>query len=151
MNADPGELLRQHGLRVTPQRRAILEAFKGGEDEHLSADEVQARASAAVQEISRGTVYATLAELTDLGLLVSVGQPEPVRYEVNLAAHDHFRCRLCLRLFDITFGDEKLAARPLPGYAVESIVVRVEGVCHECLDYDRACAMARTPFRANRA
>jgi len=83
MSSDPIDLLRRHGLRVTPQRRAIVQAFRGGGDEHLSAEEVMARASTAVPEISRGTVYATLAELTELELLLSVGQSEPVRYEIK--------------------------------------------------------------------
>jgi Fur family transcriptional regulator, stress-responsive regulator len=134
---DTGDLLRGRGLRVTPQRRAILEAFHSRVDEHLSADEVLARASVAVPEIGRGTVYATLAELADLGLLASVGAAEPVRYELNTDRHDHFRCRLCLRLFDIEFGGSELATRPLKGYQVETVNVRVEGVCAQCRDYER--------------
>ena len=35
------------------------------------------------------------------GLLAAFGTPEPVRYETNTEPHDHFRCRLCLRLFDL--------------------------------------------------
>src|SRR3954468_20400344 len=101
MSRDPASVLRERGLRVTPQRRAILEAFESRPEEHLSADEVHARAAAAVPEISRGTVYATLAELTELGLLSALGSPEPVRYGTNTAPHQHFRCRLCLRLFDV--------------------------------------------------
>jgi ferric uptake regulator family protein/6-O-methylguanine DNA methyltransferase-like protein len=87
---DPGAVLRARGLRVTPQRRAILGAFTGAATEHLSADEVHARASASVPELSRGTVYATLAELTELGLLAAFGTAEPVRYELHVAAHQHF-------------------------------------------------------------
>ena len=45
---DAGALLRARGLRVTPQRRAILGAFSHGADEHLSADEIHARAAAVV-------------------------------------------------------------------------------------------------------
>src|SRR5690348_18104211 len=78
-----GELLRARGLRSTPQRRAILAAFRGGTAEHLSADEVYARAAESVPDLSRGTVYATLAEFSELGLLSASGAPEPVRYETN--------------------------------------------------------------------
>ena len=117
MNAeDAAQLLRRHRLRVTPQRRAILDAFHGAADEHLSAEEVLSRASMVVPEIGRGTVYATLAELAELGLVASVGTSEPVRYEINVAAHDHFHCRLCLRLFNVEFGGRELQTRPLPGY-----------------------------------
>src|ERR1700761_4287918 len=138
MSSDPGDLLRQHGLRVTPQRRAILRAFRTARDEHLSADEVLGRASAEVPDIGRGTVYATLAEWTELGLLLSVGQPEPVRYELNTEGpHDHFRCRLCLRLIDIHLDTATLVRPPLLGHRVESVSVRAEGICSHCLDYRR--------------
>src|SRR6202000_1829465 len=125
---DVAGLLRRHQLRVTPQRRAILHAFRGTPDEHLSAEEVLSRASQAVPEIGRGTVYATLAEFAELGVLGAVGNPEPIRYETNVAPHDHFRCRLCLRLFDVALGDRETRHRPLEGYTIESIAVQAEGV-----------------------
>jgi Fe2+ or Zn2+ uptake regulation protein/O6-methylguanine-DNA--protein-cysteine methyltransferase len=134
---DVAGLLRHHRLRVTPQRRAILNAFRGTPDEHLSAEEVLSRASQAVPEIGRGTVYATLAELAELGLLGSVGNPEPVRYETNVERHDHFRCRLCLRLFDVELGGRDLEARDLPGYTIEAVAVHAEGICAQCHDYER--------------
>ncbi|HXD63631.1 MAG TPA: transcriptional repressor [Solirubrobacteraceae bacterium] len=134
---DVAGVLRRHRLRVTPQRRAILNAFRGSTDEHLSAEEVLSRASQAVPEIGRGTVYATLAELAELGLLGSVGNPEPVRYETNVKPHDHFRCRLCLRLFDIELGGRELETRTLPGYSIEAVAVDAEGICAQCHDYER--------------
>src|ERR1700760_263745 len=134
---DPAPLLRRHKLRVTPQRRAILHAFRGTADEHLSAEEVLSRASRAVPEIGRGTVYATLAELAELGLIGSVGHPEPVRYETNVTPHDHFRCRVCLRLFDVELGGRDLESRALPGYLIEAVAVSAEGTCAQCRDYER--------------
>ena len=134
---DVAGLLRRHQLRVTPQRRAILTAFRGSADEHLSAEEVLSRASQAVPEIGRGTVYATLAELAELGLLGSVGNPEPVRYETNVEPHDHFRCRLCLRVFDVELGGRDLERRPLPGYSIDAVAVYAEGTCAQCHDYER--------------
>lgn len=134
---DVAGLLRRYRLRVTPQRRAILHAFRGTTDEHLSAEEVLSRASQAVPEIGRGTVYATLAELAELGLLGSVGNPEPVRYETNVEPHDHFRCRLCLRLFDVELGGRDLETQTLPGYSIEAVAVYAEGTCAQCRDYER--------------
>jgi methylated-DNA-[protein]-cysteine S-methyltransferase len=142
-----GELLRARGLRSTPQRRAILGAFRGGATEHLSADEVYARAAESVPDLSRGTVYATLAEFSELGLLAAFGVPEPVRYETNATAHSHFRCRLCLRTFDLLSGLQNPEAITDPGFSVERIDTRAEGICVECNDYDaglRAGARAIT-------
>src|SRR5689334_11907053 len=119
MASDPADLLKRHALRVTPQRRAILGVFSGGPTEHLSAEEVHARALRAVPELGRGTVYATLAELNELGILGSVGAPEPVRYETNVAPHHHFRCRLCLRLWDISMEEPSTAGLRREGFSVE--------------------------------
>src|SRR5579862_6464240 len=131
-----GELLRANGLRSTPQRRAILEAFRGGPAEHLSADEVYARAAESVPDLSRGTVYATLAEFSELGLLSAYGAPEPVRYETNTTHHSHFHCRVCLRTFDLLSGLQSPEEITDPGFAVERIDTSAEGICTECNDYD---------------
>jgi Fur family transcriptional regulator, stress-responsive regulator len=135
-SSDVGDRLRKLGLRSTPQRRAILLAFESGPAEHLSADEVHARASRALPDLGRGTVYATLAEFTELGLLAAFGTPDPVRYETNTAPHDHFRCRLCLRLFDLeTLRDgEQSVPR---GFVLEWVETRAEGTCGECGAYQR--------------
>ena len=129
------ELLRRHGLRSTPQRRAILIALHDSE-EHLSADEIHARASRSLPHLGRGTVYAALTELSELGVVSAVGLPEPVRYEANTTPHGHFRCRLCMRLFDLDGDmpapDDLLDER----FAVERVTLRAEGVCAECRDYE---------------
>jgi len=131
-----GELLHARGLRSTPQRRAILGAFEGGATEHLSADEVYARAAEAVPDLSRGTVYATLAEFSELGLLSAFAVPEPVRYETNTGRHAHFRCRLCLRTFDLLSGLQNPEEISDPGFSIERVDTRAEGICADCNDYD---------------
>ena len=104
--------------------------------EHLSADEVHARASQLHPDLGRGTVYATLAELTELGLLGAIGAPEPVRYEINATAHDHFRCRVCLRHFDLDGAPQDAPPVAPEGFTVERVEMRLEGVCAECSDYE---------------
>jgi methylated-DNA-[protein]-cysteine S-methyltransferase len=86
-------------------------------------------------DLGRGTVYATLAEFTELGLLAAFGAPEPVRYELNTESHDHFRCRLCLRVFDFDLGHPSSPKRR-QGFAIERIEVRAEGVCADCTEYE---------------
>jgi Fe2+ or Zn2+ uptake regulation protein/O6-methylguanine-DNA--protein-cysteine methyltransferase len=129
------QTLRSHGLRNTPQRHAILNAFEQDSGEHLSAEEIHSRASSSLPSLSRGTVYAALNELTELGLLSAVGLPEPVRYELNASPHDHFRCRLCLRLFDLDSGPATPGFGP-PRSIVERVDVRSEGICPDCVDYE---------------
>src|SRR5512133_325884 len=134
--SDAGALLRELGLRSTPQRRAILRAFSSGPADHLSADEVHARASQELPDLGRGTVYSTLAEFTEVGLLSAFGTSEPVRYETHTEPHDHFRCRLCQRLFDL--GTLTAAEQAVPrGFTLERTETRAEGICADCGHYER--------------
>jgi Fe2+ or Zn2+ uptake regulation protein/O6-methylguanine-DNA--protein-cysteine methyltransferase len=147
---DVGDALRALGLRSTPQRRAILLAFRGGIAEHLSADEVHARAAQDLPDLGRGTVYATLAEFTEVGLIAAVGTPEPVRYETNTEPHGHFRCRLCLRLFDV--GTLQAADPPMPrGFTLERVETRAEGVCADCSSYQRGLRRGTATIAADGA
>jgi Fe2+ or Zn2+ uptake regulation protein/O6-methylguanine-DNA--protein-cysteine methyltransferase len=148
--SDVGALLRELGLRSTPQRRAILRAFSSGPVEHLSADEVHARASQELPDLGRGTVYSTLAEFTEVGLLSAFGTSEPVRYETNTEPHDHFRCRLCLRLFDL--DTLKAAEQSMPrGFTLERTETRAEGTCADCADYERGLRKGTTTIAATGA
>lgn len=138
-----GERLRAHGLRVTPQRRAIMAAFAGGQSEHWSADEVHERARRRVPEIGRGTVYSTLNELVRAGLIGVVGRSEAVRYEINVdGRHQHFRCRACGRLYDVYPDVARQLDPPDDGFVVESVTVTFEGTCAQCVELERAFAEA---------
>ena len=112
------------------------ERSEGGPTEHLSADEVYARAAESLPDLSRATVYATLAEFSELGLLSAFGAPEPVRYETNTTHHSHFHCRLCLRIFDLLSGLQNPGEITDAGFSVERVDTRAEGICAECNDYD---------------
>lgn len=150
MSRDPAAALRACGLRVTPQRRAILQAFRGCSEEHLSADEVHVRASAEAPELARGTVYATLAELSEHGLVAAFSSPDPVRYELNTEPHDHFRCRLCLRLFDVALGPPDAQAILGDGFVVEVTTVLAEGACEGCGDFGRGLRAGTTSTSRDR-
>jgi Fur family transcriptional regulator, stress-responsive regulator len=128
------QVLREHGLRSTVQRRVILGVVQDAVGEHLSADEVHARALSVLPSLGRGTVYATLVELTELGALSAVGLPEPVRYEANTRPHGHFRCRLCSRLFDLQ-GEVVELGELEDGFSVERVTTRAEGECADCTHY----------------
>jgi len=124
--------MREAGLRVTPQRRAVWEAFGDGEGRHLAADEVFARARRGLPELSRATVYNTLAAFVEAGMLQAVESRGAVLYDPNPdPTHHHFRCRNCDRLCDVRVeggrsaphlrrggvhhgGQDRAPARPLP-------------------------------------
>jgi Fur family transcriptional regulator, stress-responsive regulator len=133
------QLLRAHGLRATAQRRAIYGVFAdAGADAanvHLSAEEVFEQARFQLPELSRATVYNALGELVEAGLLGLVEGPGPRRFDANVTAHHHFRCRNCLALSDVPLDDVEVTLRE-PGFRVQSAHVLLEGLCPECAAAD---------------
>lgn len=125
--------LRAAGLRVTPQRRAVLGAFAPGATGHMTAEEVYERARVDVPELARATVYNALGELVRAGLLRSVEGFGAVRYDSNLdESHHHFRCRRCGRLFDVHPRAAEQIELDDGGFTVERVQVLLEGTCPEC-------------------
>ena len=134
---DLAESLRERGLRVTPQRRAILAAFSAGENGHVTADDVFERAVAGLPELSRATVYNTLDLLESLGevLVLDFGQGYK-RYDGRCPApHAHLVCAACGRVDDVDGVD--LANLPVQvadrtGYRVLEHRFDLRGLCPAC-------------------
>ncbi len=124
--------LREHGLRVTPQRRAIWAAFANGDAGHLSADEVLRQARHESPELSRATVYKALNEFVAAGLLRVVVGPGVQLYDPNVTSHHHFRCRSCNRLFDVHPAGLKRLRLSDDRFEIEKTQVLFAGLCSDC-------------------
>lgn len=127
--------LRQNGLRITPQRRAIVELLVD-DDSHPTAAQVYERLLPTMPDISRATVYNTLHELSELGELRLVHDlPEGGhRYDTKNEIHHHLYCVRCHRLRDIDrdFSGLDLAPEEKSGYQILNRQVTFYGVCPEC-------------------
>jgi Fe2+ or Zn2+ uptake regulation protein len=125
-------LLRARGLRVTPQRRAVWNAFGKGRGGHLTADDVLRSAREDVPEISRATVYNALAEMVGAGVLATIEGSGSQLYDANVEPHDHFRCRSCGELYDVhATGVEKVQVVERD-FVVDRTRLLLEGTCPSC-------------------
>lgn len=116
------ERLRVAGLRLTPQRYAILEHLMGSPD-HPTADQIGASVNSRFPRASRATVYNTLRSLCDAGLVREVYLEAPAaRYDANREPHHHFVCDRCGRLADVPEQGLRGVRAPAieGGYRVES-------------------------------
>ncbi len=94
-------MLRSHGLQVTAQRIAVLNAV--ADHPHASAPEIAKAVSDQIGSISRQSVYDTLTILSDNAIIRRI-QPagSPTRYEDRVGDnHHHLVCRTCDRLVDV--------------------------------------------------
>ena len=128
-------VLREHGLRVTVQRRSVLRAVT--DRPHSTADDICQMVRDDLGAISHQAVYDVLAALTDKGLLRRI-QPagSSARYETRVADnHHHLICRDCGRMVDVdcAVGDTPcLSAADDAGYEIDEAEVTYWGRCPEC-------------------
>ena len=128
-------LLRRHGMHVTPQRLAVLQAV--ADRPHSTADDIYTVVHAQIGAISRQAVYDALAALTDKGLFRRI-QPagSSARYESRVGDnHHHLICRTCRRMVDVdcAVGDAPcLTAADDAGYEIDEAEVVYWGRCPDC-------------------
>jgi Fur family transcriptional regulator, peroxide stress response regulator len=129
------ELCRAHGLSLTVQRRAILEAVADRSD-HPTADGIYGELKAGHPEISRATVYRTLERLVEIGAIRKVCHPgSSVRYDPNMERHHHLICRKCGSMVDLV--DPHLDRIPLPAigrlrFEISDYSIQFRGLCKAC-------------------
>ncbi|MBI5319703.1 Fur family transcriptional regulator Irr [Bradyrhizobium sp.] len=88
---DVQELLRDAGLRPTRQRMMLGQLLFAGMNRHVTAEMLYAEAAAAGMQLSLATVYNTLNQFTQVGLLRRVG-PDGSRcfFDTDTSVHPHF-------------------------------------------------------------
>lgn len=133
--------LKSAGFRLTPQRKAILEAFLG-EPEHLTPQQVFGRLEGSVPSLSLATVYNTLEIFEDVGLVNRINAHDGQTYfDPTVEPHHHAVCDTCGEIFDVHLEAESLqqlitTSRTLHSgdneFVVETATVWLRGVCTPC-------------------
>jgi len=103
-----GNRLKNNGLRVTPQRRAVLEALLQNKN-HPDADALVTIVREQHPNIAVGTIYHILDNLVQKGIINKVQtEQNVVRYDAMVEPHIHLYSKEENRIED--FMDEELLA-----------------------------------------
>lgn len=95
-------VLRMAGLRPTRQRIALAELLFSGEHRHVSAEELHDEAAAAAVNVSLATIYNTLHQFQQAGLLREVAIDASRSYfDTDTSDHHHFYLEDEQRVVDI--------------------------------------------------
>ncbi|MCK5546412.1 MAG: transcriptional repressor [Rhodospirillaceae bacterium] len=124
------EQLRAAGLRPTRQRLALAKLLFENAPRHVTAEVLHVEAQAASMPVSLATVYNTLHQFTEAGLLKEIViDPQRSHFDTTISDHGHFYFEETGHLQDIPSGEATLTQMPvLPeGTKVKSVdvVVRV--------------------------
>jgi Fe2+ or Zn2+ uptake regulation protein len=128
--------MRASGLKITPQRLAILDALIEKQTLHPSARAIFQEAKRRTKGLSLSTVYYTLNELSKHGIIKTLEFDRMEnRYEGILADHINLICKQCHAIIDHPFSmeiDTEDIARKKKFWVTET---RVEyyGYCQKCI------------------
>ena len=132
------EYLLSRGLRKTEQRKFLVEMVFS-HHEHFDADQLIERLPRRGESnyVSPATVYRTLKEFVDAGLLRSfeLNGRSVYEHDYGYPEHDHLYCVKCHELSEFQ-SDELAELRDViakqPRFRVRSHRLIIHGICHEC-------------------
>ncbi len=132
------QFLQSRGKRITQQRQVIVETIYSHHD-HFDADELMEHLQELIarRKLSRPTIYRTLTELVEAGMLrkMNLGGRSVYEHDYGYPTHDHLYCQVCNKL--IEFHSEALeqirdAVAQEHSFKVLGHRMFVTGLCADC-------------------
>ncbi|MBN9026212.1 MAG: transcriptional repressor, partial [Rhizobiales bacterium] len=118
-------MLRTAGLRPTRQRLALAEILFERGNRHISAEGLHEEAMSHRVPVSLATVYNTLHQFTEAGLLREVAVDGSKTYfDTNVDDHHHFFVEGENRVLDIPMSSLRVEDVPVPPEGME--ITRVD-------------------------
>lgn len=129
------DLLKDSGVRITPQRHAILE-YLVVSDAHPTADEIYKDLEHKFPNMSVATVYNNLRVFKKTGLVKELTYGDSSsRFDFSTKQHYHIICSRCGKIVDFFYPGldevEALAAQ-VTGFVVDHHRLEVYGICPDC-------------------
>jgi Fur family transcriptional regulator, ferric uptake regulator len=129
------ELLRAHGLRMTPQRRAIVAEILETPG-HINPSAVTRRVRERVPGVNPSTVYRTLALLEELGVLAHAHLESGFEYHrMAESDHVHLVCARCEAQDSLSMSEAdklKRLIRTHHGFQPDFTHFAISGLCQSC-------------------
>ena len=126
------EKLSEKNIRPSLQRMAVY-GFLVENPIHPTVDTIYQALHPEIPTLSKTTVYNTLKQLVDCGLVQTVTiEDGELRYDADISNHLHFKCIKCGIVFDV-FKEITLPENLLPeGFVVSKKQTNIWGTCSNC-------------------
>ena len=127
--------LRKTGLKVTPQRLAIIDVLIEQGDSHPGASFIHRMAKRKKKSLSLSTTYATLNEFSRYGIIKTLPfDTMENRYDRNMEEHINLICERCRKILDysvpLTVDPERVVMKT--GFSITDTRLECYGLCREC-------------------
>ena len=126
------QYLRQFSIKPSVQRSAVMN-FLLKNRIHPTIEEIYLALSPTMPTLSKTTVYNTLDLFVERGAVRALAIDEKnARYDVDVSAHAHLKCRNCGAIRDVFNLDPSLFKIPETKFKIDSIEISYFGVCESC-------------------
>jgi Fur family ferric uptake transcriptional regulator len=129
------ELLRSRGLRMTPQRRAIVFEVMRTQG-HISPADVARKVQGEMPGVNASTVYRTLALLEEIGVLSHAHLESGAEYHrAEEAGHVHLTCSSCGAEDDLSIEEAQALQKVVErhrGFEPDLTHFAISGLCAAC-------------------
>jgi len=126
-------LLKEHKLKVTPQRLGILTLMhKMG---HIDVEELFFQIKKQFSSISLATLYKNVNAMLQTKLITEVKVPhQKTKYEITKEPHIHLLCDSCHEFIDLELDVNSLIseASQKSHYQLSGSSIVLSGVCEKC-------------------
>lgn len=127
--------LKENKLKLTPQRRVILDAIHDAHA-HLTAEEIIDYVQTRLPGVNRSTIYRTLELLERLGYVFrSEISGRFIYHHAEEGHHHHLVCRSCGRMVDYdenAFSPVEEVLEERHGFQADFKHMVVSGLCRAC-------------------
>jgi len=127
------QYLRQFSIKPSVQRSAVMH-FLLNNRIHPTIDEIYTALSPSMPTLSKTTVYNTLDLFVEKGAVRALAIDEKnARYDVDVSAHGHFKCKSCGQIQDIFDLKPDMFKIPFTDkLKIETVEISYFGVCEIC-------------------
>jgi Fur family transcriptional regulator, ferric uptake regulator len=129
------DLLRARGLRMTPQRRAIVSEVMRTQG-HISPTAISRKVESDMPGVNPSTVYRTLALLEDAGVLQHSHLESGAEYhKADEAQHVHLTCHRCGRDDALSITEAERLGQLIHrhhGFVADLTHFAITGLCADC-------------------
>ena len=130
------EILKANGLKITSQRKAIIDVLVELKQLHPSVFLIYAETKKKIRSVSLSTVYNMVNEFCRLGILTLLGfDGKESRCETNPGEHVHLICEKCGAILDCAVPSplQRDSLTCENGFTITRNRLEYYGVCRDCL------------------
>ncbi|MDR1522001.1 MAG: transcriptional repressor [Streptococcaceae bacterium] len=135
------QTLQTSGFKLTPQRKAIVQAILEKKREHLNAEEIFNYAKKCCHNLGLATVYRMMAILSELNIVncISFQENGSILYDLNqeesLHFHSHLYCQKCSQIIEVKedlLKEVEALVQSKFSFLINDHRLIFHGLCYKC-------------------